>query len=196
MYPSDLRTRLRARLDPDPVPEPEQGDRLAAVVVPVIDGSAPSVVFTKRTEEMSRHAGEVSFPGGLAEPQDGDLVATALRETREELGIDPALVTIVGALPPVHTFVSEILVVPFVGVLAVRPDFSPSAAEIAEVLEFGVAELAAAEAMVRWRRSPDGGEFVGHAYEMGSTTIWGATGKMLHDFIGVLREETPWVLRN
>ena len=79
-------------------------------------------MFTVRAAAMSRHAGEISFPGGLQDPGE-TLVETALREAHEELGLDPDAVRIVGALPPVHTFVSGILVVPFVGMLATMPVF-------------------------------------------------------------------------
>ena len=74
-------------------------------------------MFTVRAAALSRHAGEISFPGGLQDPGE-TLVETALREAHEEIGLDPdAVDDSLGALPPVHTFVSGILVVPFVGML-------------------------------------------------------------------------------
>ncbi len=187
MYPPDLTSRLRSALDPEPSPTPEPGDRLAAVLLPLVGGSHPRVVFTKRTEHLSRHAGEISFPGGLADPGDAGLVATALREMEEELGVHPSAVDILGALPPVHTFVSAILIVPFVGVMATLPTFTPDEGEIAEVLEYPLAALAAAEATVEWRREEH--VYRGFAYEMGGHAIWGATARILHDFIEVTRRE-------
>src|SRR5512134_3862906 len=112
---------LRASLDPDPVVEVAPGDRLAGVLLPLIDGTEPSLVFTKRSEDLSRHRGEISFPGGLGHDEDDSVERTALRETQEEVGIDPDAIEVLGALEPVHTFVTGILIVPFVGLLAERP---------------------------------------------------------------------------
>jgi len=178
---------LRASLvaGPDPVPPPDA--RLAGVLVPLVGGRDPSAILTRRTEHLSRHAGEVSFPGGLRHDDDADLRATALRESEEELGIDPTLVEVLGALPPVHTFVSAILIVPFVGALRERPPLAPNEAEIDEVLEFRLSELDRAEALVEFRR--DGGVYRGFAYEMPGATIWGATAKILHDLLQIVRRE-------
>jgi 8-oxo-dGTP pyrophosphatase MutT (NUDIX family) len=163
------------------------------VLLPLIDGPVPSLVFTQRTEELPRHAGEISFPGGLVEAADGELGATALRETREELGLDPSAVHLAGALSPIHTRVSGILVVPFVGMLEARPEFSPNPGEIAEVLEYPLRALAEVEAMVEWLVDGDG-VFRGYAYEMDGRTIWGATARMLHELLELVRSETPWVI--
>jgi len=186
MHPSDLRAHLPALLDPRPFPQPEPGDRLAAVLMPVVGDE--ELVFTRRTEHLPRHAGEISFPGGLAHEDDVDLAATALRETQEELGLAPERVVLLGALPPVHTFVSAILVVPFVGMLEGEPVFTPDEGEIAEVLRYPIAELDAAETTVEWPR--DGHVYRGFAYPMAdSNTIWGATAKILSELLDVLRRE-------
>jgi len=184
MYPTDLRARLVGALDRDPSHRPPPGDRLAAVLLPVIDGR--SLVFTRRSEAMSRHAGEISFPGGLPHDGDSDLAETALRETEEELGIPPSAVEVIGALPPVHTFVSGILIVPFVGMLEGRPALTPNVDEIAEVLEYPIDALAGREADVEWQRG--GHVYRGYAFEMGEHTIWGATARILHNLIQVARE--------
>lgn len=188
MNPQDLAGRLRAALDPDPSPTPEPGDRLAAVLLPIVGGDEPAVVLTRRTDHLPRHAGEISFPGGLAHDDDAGLAATALRETREELGVDPSAVDVLGALPPVHTFVSGILIVPFVGILAVRPAFTPDEGEIAEVLEYPLSGLEAAEAIVEFPRGDH--VYRGFAYEMGAHMIWGATARILHDLFDIIRKET------
>jgi 8-oxo-dGTP pyrophosphatase MutT (NUDIX family) len=179
-----LAARLRAALEPDPRHEPDAGDRLAAVLIPVLEDG--TVVFTKRSEELSRHAGEISFPGGLRHDEDAGPADTALRETEEELGVAASDVEVLGALSPVHTHVSAILIVPFVGLLGERPVFRPNPAEIAEVLEYPLGELAGAETEVEWRR--DGGVYRGYAYEMADHTIWGATARILHELLEVLRD--------
>lgn len=189
MNPQDLRGRLAATLHPDPVPEPGPGDILAAVLIPIVEGAEPSVVFTRRTGHLSRHAGEISFPGGLRHAEDATLRDTALRETEEELGLPSFSVNVVGALPPVHTFVSGILVVPFVGMLSARPAFRPNPGEIAEVLEYPLARLAEAESEVEL---PGGDHvYLGYAYEMEDHTIWGATARILHSLFEALPRELP-----
>jgi 8-oxo-dGTP pyrophosphatase MutT (NUDIX family) len=175
-----LRKRLRA-LDQEPVPRSSSEERIAAVLLPLIDGDDPSMVFTRRTEDLPRHPGEISFPGGMQEEADGGPRDAVLREVEEELGIAPAAVEILGALPWVHTVVSGILIVPFVGMLSVRPAFRPDAGEIAEVLEYPVSRLIEAEATVEW---PIGDHvYRGFAYEMDGNSIWGATAHILHDFL-------------
>jgi 8-oxo-dGTP pyrophosphatase MutT (NUDIX family) len=191
---------LRAALEADPGPVPAPGDRLAAVLVPIVLAPEPSLVFTVRAAALSRHAGEISFPGGLQDP--GEILAeTALREAHEEIGLDPALPRLLGALPPVHTFVSRILVVPFVGTLDRLPVFTVNEGEIDEVLTFGIARMAAIEREVTYDR-PGGRVWRGFAYELDGHTVWGATGSMVHALLDRIRlegnveiatmEETTW----
>ena len=187
MYPPDLTERLRARLEAAPKPALPPNTRPAAVLLPLISGADPSLVFTRRTEDLPRHPGEISFPGGLMDEGDRDLRQTALREAEEELGIGAGAVDVLGALEPVHTVVSAILIVPFVGVLARRPAFAPSASEIAEVLEYPVTRLVEAETEVEW---PLGGHvYRGFAYGIDGNTIWGATARILHELIEMMRSE-------
>jgi 8-oxo-dGTP pyrophosphatase MutT (NUDIX family) len=188
----DVRGRLRAALDPAPRPRVEPGDRLAAVLALMIQEPTPELLLTERALGLSRHAGEVSFPGGLQEPDDGDLLATALRETREEIGLDPAAPEILGALAPVHTFVSGILVTPFVGAIRELPPLTVSDAEIARVLTVPIHDLVRAEERRELHRA-NGRVWQGWWYETGGVTVWGATGLMLHQLLEVVRREAPWL---
>jgi 8-oxo-dGTP pyrophosphatase MutT (NUDIX family) len=181
---------LASALEPEPSPTPGPGDRLAAVLAPIVLEPEPSLIFTVRAAALSRHAGEISFPGGLQDAGER-LAETALRECHEEIGLDPSLPRLLGALPPVHTFVSGILVVPFVGTLERSPSLIVNDGEIDEVLTFGIADLAAAERTVRYDR-PDGGVWRGFAYELDGHTVWGATGSMLHSLLDTIRRETTW----
>jgi 8-oxo-dGTP pyrophosphatase MutT (NUDIX family) len=177
---------LRDALEQHPDHRAPPGDRLAAVLAPLILEDEPALLFTRRREDLTRHAGEVSFPGGLPHDEDGDdLRRTALRETEEEVGIPPEMVEILGALPPVHTTVSGILVVPFVGALRERTDLRMNAAEISEIFEVPVARLEAVEATVELERG--GHRFLTHVYDVSDNVIWGATGRMVHDFLDILR---------
>ena len=191
MVPADVRPALRAALEPDPRPRPRPGDRLAAVLAPLVERPEPALVFTRRAADLSRHPGEISFPGGLQDPGES-LVATALRECREEIDLDPETVEVVGALVPVPVLVSSIVVVPFVGMLASPPALTHSVGEIAEVLTFPVRALAAVESTMELARE-DGRIWSGWAYELEGTLIWGATAFMVHDLLEVLRKETTWL---
>jgi coenzyme A diphosphatase len=189
---TDHRSALREGLDPNPHPEPDPGERLAAVLALLIEEPEPSLLFTERAADLSRHPGEVSFPGGLAEPDDDALVATALRETHEEIGLDPALPVVLGALPPVHTFVSGILVTPFVAVVRVLPRLRESRAEIARILTVPTSTLATLEEERELYR--EGGRvWKGWCYQTADATIWGATGFMMHAFLELAREAAPWL---
>ncbi len=189
-------TRLRQALGValERAPEPDAGphDRLAAVLAPLIEAPEPALVFTVRSSDLSRHAGEISFPGGLQDPGE-HLRDTALREAYEEIGLDPSAVDVIGALPPVHTVVSGILVVPFVGMLAEPPAFVVNVGEIEEVLTFPVRRLAEVERVVEIAREP-GRVWQGFAYELEGHTIWGATGWMLHTLLEVIRKEASWLI--
>src|SRR4051812_11282044 len=101
--------------------------RKAAVLVPVLfapDG--PELLFMKRPDGATAHAGQVSFPGGKTDPGDRDAIATALREAEEELGIAPASVEVLGALDDINTAVTAFDVTPVVGALRERPVLRPS----------------------------------------------------------------------
>jgi 8-oxo-dGTP pyrophosphatase MutT (NUDIX family) len=187
----DVRLGLHSALTADPDPRAASGDRLAAVLAPLIELPEPAVVFTRRAADLSRHAGEISFPGGLQDPGES-LQQTALREAREEIDLDPETVEVVGALTPVHVWVSSILVVPFVGMVASPPALKLSVSEIDEVLTFPVLRLAEVESAMELARE-DGRVWKGWAYELEGSLIWGATGAMLHDLLEVLRKETPWL---
>jgi 8-oxo-dGTP pyrophosphatase MutT (NUDIX family) len=187
-----LRTALRAALEQDPSPSVDPSDRLAAVLAPFIEGPEASLVFTVRSSDLSRHAGEISFPGGLQDPGE-TLSQTALREAFEEIGLVPEMTELVGALPPVHTTVSGILVVPFVGVLESLPTLVVSDGEIEEVLTFTVARLAEVERPVEVAREP-GRVWHGFAYELDGYMIWGATGWMLHALLEIVRREASWLI--
>jgi 8-oxo-dGTP pyrophosphatase MutT (NUDIX family) len=154
------------------------------VLVPLVESPGPSLLFTLRTELVLHHKGEISFPGGVRHEEDPDLMTTALRETEEELGIPPDAVEVLGALPPVHTMVSGYVIVPFVGHLTELPAMVPSEVEVAEVLHLDLSRLAKVEQEVL---ASSGRSW--HAYELDGNLVWGATGRVLHSLLDVLRGE-------
>ena len=176
-----LRQRLAGprRLQPveeDAVP---QGLTPAAVLVPVIERpEGLTVLLTQRTAHLSDHAGQVSFPGGRCELTDATPVFTALRETKEEIGLDPTLVEVLGLLPE-YRIVTGFSVTPVVGL--VRPPFElhPDSSEVAEVFETPLAFLL--DPANHQRHSMEIAGIVRHYYAMPyeGYFIWGATAGML-----------------
>jgi 8-oxo-dGTP pyrophosphatase MutT (NUDIX family) len=157
------------------------GRTFAAVLVPLYlnaDGE-PSVVLTRRREDLRRHPGEISFPGGRREPEDADLCATALREAHEEIGLAPDGVEVIGALQPTPTIATGYAVYPFVGLIEPGQTWMPQEAEVALVLELTLRELRAGYARRRLTRR--GVPFRTDTYVVGDNLVWGATARMLAD---------------
>ena len=156
----------------------------AAVLVPLFErGGGLTTVFTERRADLRRHAGEISFPGGRQDPGE-TLRTTAMREAHEEIGLDPGKVDVVGALPPVGTFVTGYRVFPFVGVIEDDNTWLPQETEVANVLEFSLADLAAGYESKRLVRK--GVPFRTPTYTVGDTLIWGATGRMVEHLLKAL----------
>jgi 8-oxo-dGTP pyrophosphatase MutT (NUDIX family) len=151
------------------------------VLVPLFrnGGGELSVVLTLRRDDLRRHAGEISFPGGRQDPEDADLRATALREAQEEIGLDPARVDLIGALQPTPTIATGYAVYPFVGLIEPGQAWRPAEAEVAAVLELTLGELRAGYGRRRMLRR--GVAFRTDTYMVGEHLVWGATARMLAD---------------
>jgi 8-oxo-dGTP pyrophosphatase MutT (NUDIX family) len=119
----------------------KEGARAAAVLIPIVGDGAPTILFTVRTETLPSHKGQISFPGGTIDPSDPSPEAAALRETEEEIGLDPAAVRIVGELDTFPTYVTGFVVTPFVGWIDDMPALRPNPAEVAAVLRVPLADL-------------------------------------------------------
>jgi 8-oxo-dGTP pyrophosphatase MutT (NUDIX family) len=157
----------------------------AAVLIPIFGHpEQPGLVFTERRSDLRRHPGEISFPGGRQDDPAEDLIATALREADEEIGLDPADVEVIGALPPVGTFVTGYKVHPFVGLIPEGLSFRPSPSEVAAILLFRLEELRAGFAMRRLVRR--GIPIRTPTYTIGEHLIWGATARILGELLGRL----------
>ena len=156
----------------------------AAVLLPLYGWpEEPGLVFTERRADLRRHAGEISFPGGRRDEADADLQATALREAEEEIGLDPARVEIGEALPPTQTFVTNYVVHPFVGRIPHPRELSlqPNPTEVETVLTFSLELLREGYEMRRLVRR--GVPIHTPTYEVEGHLIWGATARILADFL-------------
>jgi 8-oxo-dGTP pyrophosphatase MutT (NUDIX family) len=152
----------------------------AAVLVPLyVDAGRLHAVFTKRREDLRRHPGEISFPGGRHDDTDADLQATALREADEEIGLAPDAVRMLGALQPTPTIVTGYAIYPFVGMIEPGLAWTLSAREVAEVLELALDDLLAGYARRRLLRR--GVPIRTDTYVVGDDLIWGATARILAD---------------
>jgi 8-oxo-dGTP pyrophosphatase MutT (NUDIX family) len=162
-------------------PQPLGGTR-AAVLIPIVVRAEPVLLFTRRTETLVRHSGQVSFPGGRTEPADLSPLETALRETEEETGIAPAAVRVAGYLPRYLTG-TGFDIQPVVGVLA--PDFilRPDPAEVAEIFEAPLAFFADPANRRRETRLWNGHQRSFYAYRHGEYEIWGATAALIVDLV-------------
>ena len=159
----------------------------AAVLLPLYGWpDEPGLVFTERRADLRRHAGEISFPGGRRDDQDADLTATALRESQEEIGLDPAVVEIGEALPPTGTFVTGYRIHPFVGRIPHPGELGlqPNPAEVETVLTWSLAVLREGYEMRRLVRR--GVPIHTPTYEVEGQMIWGATARILGDLMGRL----------
>ncbi len=150
----------------------------AAVLVAVTDRAEPGVILTRRTDTLSRHAGQIAFPGGRIDPGDASPSAAALREAEEEIALPRDRVTLVGAADRYRT-VTGFEVTPVIGVVPPDLVFTPAAAEVAAVFEVPLGFLLDSgnhvEASVEWQGRNR------HYYEIiwGEHRIWGATAAMI-----------------
>jgi len=163
---------------------------VAAVLVPLFlkDGD-PHVLLTKRSELVEHHRGEISFPGGKLDPGDADLLSCALRETSEEVGIDPSDVRVVGELDDFYTVATHFLVVPFVGMIPYPYPFQPSEREIAGLLSVPLEVFFDPS-----RRSEEIWNLQGEPvtvvfYKWKEHVIWGATARIMKHFVEVMSSE-------
>src|SRR3954453_4794602 len=149
----------------------------AAVLVPLyLDSGSLHAVFTKRRDDLSHHAGEISFPGGRQDFPEEDLLLCALREAQEEIGLPPKEVEIVGALPPVGTFVTNYKIHPFVGVIKPGHAWTPQPTEVETILELSLPSLIDGFEMKRLVRK--GVPFKTPTYTVDGNLTWGAPGRI------------------
>jgi len=158
----------------------------AAVLVPLFqkDGDC-HLLFTKRSEEVKYHKGEISFPGGVVDEEDRELIHTALREAREEIGLKESDVQIIGVLDDIVT-ITEFIVTPIVGLFPYPYPFKVSEVEIAELIEVPLASLLNEDSFSEREIFREDQKEIVYAYQYGKHIIWGATARILNQFLDLM----------
>ena len=168
-------------------PKPKQG----AVLILLYPGdNQPYFLLTKRNEYDGPHSGQVCFPGGKFEPQDQDLYQTALRETREELGIDTAGVRVIGELSPIYIVPSKFSVKPVIAVYPEKPVLAWDRREVAEVIPVGLSDLKNPENKMKGSVfSPSVRANISVPYfNFNNHRVWGATAMILNELKWLVNE--------
>jgi 8-oxo-dGTP pyrophosphatase MutT (NUDIX family) len=161
----------------------------AAVLLLIYEKAGePYVVLTRRTEDVEHHKGETSFPGGTFDPDDGDMLTTALRETEEEIGVRPEDVEVLGQLDDIVT-ITGFLVSPFVGVLRTSSyPFVVNAQEVAELVEVPLRHLMDERNLEQSTQRFGDRWWPILSYNYGDHRIWGATARIFKGFFDHLKE--------
>lgn len=171
----------------------DRGPRRAAVLIPLFtERGEPRVLFTRRTEMVEHHKGQISFPGGATDPQDPDAPGTALRETEEELGIPRDRVQVLGVLDDLLATVSGFIITPVVGIIPHPFPLRVNDAEIAEVFAVPLGVFRD-PSRLRVEQRERGGERIDvYFYTHGPHEIWGVTARIMKSFIdAVFEEDSP-----
>ena len=143
------------------------------------------VLLNKRTNRVEHHKGEISFPGGAQDPEDATILDTALRETHEEMGVERMDVEILCRLDPVSTR-SLFLITPFVGTIPASYPFRASGVEVAEILEVPIPALVSQLSSSKPVKGEGTEQDSGQTYTYGEHLIWGATARILTQFLGLI----------
>jgi len=139
-------------------------------------------LFIKRNEYPGPHSAQISFPGGLYEPDDGKLMNTAIRETVEETGIRNKI-DVLGSLTPLFIPVSNFIVTPFIGWVRDSPDFTPDPSEVQYLIHVPFSDLFDSGCICSEKIKRHDIEFIAPYYALNGEKIWGATAMMLSEFL-------------
>jgi len=145
------------------------------------------ISFIQRTEYNGPHSGQISFPGGKTEKGDHNIIDTALRESNEEIGIDPNQVSIYGQLTPLHIPVSNFIVFPVIGIYQMEPEFVIDPTEVKKVIEVKLKDLLNTENCTSKIFKYGDLSFTAPIYNPNNVTIWGATAMILSEFLEIVK---------
>jgi len=179
---------LKARLSAESAPTPPLNAVPAGVLVPLFFKDAePHLLFTQRTLTVKDHRGQIAFPGGVKDSSDPDLLATALRETQEEIGLSPQAVEVLGALEPVAT-ITGYGITAYVALVPFPYDYQPNPREVRRLLFLPVAGFCAPD---RW--STGDYTYKGQTtrvcyWRQNKTVVWGATARIVLHLLALVGE--------
>jgi len=158
------------------------------VLVPRVERGEPYLVFAKRTDTVGTHRGQIGFPGGTVDPEDASLLAAALRECEEEIGLPRAAVEPLGALDDTETFATNFVITPWIGVIREPVVWQPDGAEIERVIEVPFAALVAPGGLrvEQWER--DGVRRPVYFFDYRGDTIWGATARIVKHYLDLVAD--------
>ena len=182
-----IRDLLNSRV-PKPIQEQGASLRRAAVLIPLFKADSEyRILFTKRTESVEAHKGQISFPGGRIEEEDGSPLETALREADEEIGLPRKDVTVLGRMDDARTLSSNYIVHPFVGLIPYPYEFKTSVREVKELLHVPFQVFLSANSADE--NTPviyEGATYHGLAYRYKGEVIWGATARIMRNLVEIL----------
>jgi len=185
-----IRDLLNTRT-PKPIEEQGVSLRRAAVLIPLFKvGAEYSILFTKRTDSVEAHKGQISFPGGRVEEEDGSPLETALREADEEIGLSRKDVTVLGQMDDARTVSSNYIVYPFVGLIPYPYEFKTSVQEVKELLEVPFQVFLSADSA--GENTPvvyEGATYHGLAYRYKEEVIWGATARIMQNLVNLVKRK-------
>jgi 8-oxo-dGTP pyrophosphatase MutT (NUDIX family) len=186
---SDLLALLRAALTATTPRDDAPPGIASAVLVPLFENERGlHLLYTKRSEDLPHHRGQVAFPGGRhVADADGSLLATALRETEEEIGVDPAHVDVLGPMTPIHTFSSNFRISPFVGVIPHPYAFRPNPHEVSALFSVPLEVLLDPATVAQEQWTYEGRAIAVTTYRHGDHVIWGATQRITETLLDLLR---------
>ena len=162
----------------------------AGVLIPLLwRGQGIEMVLTRRTDTVLTHKGQISFPGGQREDADTETIETALRESYEEIGLEPSRVTVLGELDDVFTAVSNFVITPVVGLVEGDiDDLRPAPDEVRSLLIVPVDRLLDPQVHTAETRTVGEQQYRIHYYTVGEDIIWGATGRIVYQFLQAWEE--------
>lgn len=163
----------------------------AAVLLPIVDRGEPMILFTKRTDRVGHHKGQISFPGGVVDPTDASLLDAALRECEEEIALPRAAVEPLGALDDTETVATNFVITPFVGLVREPVAWQPDGEETERIIEVPFAALVEDGGFRIEMVARDGVERPVYYFDYQGDTIWGATARILVHYLQLVTTPGP-----
>jgi 8-oxo-dGTP pyrophosphatase MutT (NUDIX family) len=162
----------------------------SSVLVPIYKkASGYHILFIKRTETVEIHKGQISFPGGKKDDSDSDFLATALRESFEEIGLDPEAAEVLGELDDEKTFTSNFIIHPFLAIIPYPYEFKLCREEVEELIEVPFSKLLDESSWREEIRTEEGITFRAHYYHYGDVVIWGVTARILKKLLYLIQDQ-------